>query len=237
MKTYSFQTKPCILILYMVFVCYVRISAQDTPVVDYLQQAKYYADIYNGRIEPVYSPMVYEDLPYYKNADFTDASFVYRDNYYPNQKVRLDLFKEQLIILPPEKRFGIIVGSQNVDRVFMYNRTFILLDPPKESGIKKGYYIQLLEGEKVKLFCKETYSIRQKQLTYAFDHKITYYLLYNNRYYTVKNKGSFSKLFPQYKKQINQYAKDHKLNFRQDVEVSLTSLAQYCEELITSTNK
>jgi len=221
----------------VVFACCIRISAQDAPVVDYLQQVKYYADIYNGRMEPVYSTMVYEDLPYYKNSDFTDASFVYKDNYYPNQKARLDLFKEQLIILPPEKKFGIILSSQNVDRVSMYNRTFVLLNPPKESGIKNGYYMQLSEGEKVKLFCKETCSIRQKQITYSFDHKITYYLLYGNRYYTVKNKGSFSKLFPQYKKQINQYVKDHKLNFRQNAEASLTFLAQYCEELITPTNK
>jgi len=53
----------------------------------------------------------------------------------------------------------------------------------------------------------------------------------------VKNKGSFSKLFPKYKKQINQFVKNNNLNFNKNTDISLASLAGYCEELITSTNK
>jgi len=237
MKIYSLQIKFYILILVTIFICHVRINAQDDPVLNYLSHAGDYTDIYNGRIEPIYHPSIYENLPYYENSDFTEASVIYRNNYYPNQKVRLDLYKEQLIILPPNKRYGIILGSQNVDRVFMHNRTFVSLNPPKESKIRNGYYMQLVEGEKVKLFCKENYSLRQKQITSIFDFSKRYYLFFNNRYYPVKNKGSFSKLFPQYKKQINQYSKSKKLNFWKDTEGSLTSLAGYCEELLTSTDK
>ena len=112
-----------------------------------------------------------------------------------------------------------------------------MINAPKESGIKSGFYIQLMEGEKITLFCKIGFSIRQKQITTIFDQSIRYYVLYNGKYYTVKNKGSFSKLFPQYKKQINQFAKNNKLNFGQNAEKSLTSISEYCEELIKQTNK
>ena len=121
-------------------------------------------------------------------------------------------------------------------------QTFIFLNPSKESGIKSGYYMQLSEGEKTKLFCKIDYSTREKQtantfgIITIFDRKVRYYLLYNNQYYNMKNAGSFSKIFPQYKKQINQYAKDRKLNFRNNTELSLYYLAEYCEELLTSRN-
>ena len=221
----------------MTISCYVPASAQENHVENYLQQVGDYADIYRGKMEVNYNPLLYENLPYYKSSDFTDASMIYRNNYYPNQKARLDLFKEQLIILPPEKQFGIIVSSQNLEKVYIYNKSFIWLIPPKESGIKTGFYIQLLEREKIQLFCKENFLIQKKILTYSFDKNSRYYLLYNDKYYTVKNKGSFSRLFPQYKKQINKFAKDKKLNFKQNADESFISLAGYCEELMTSTNK
>jgi hypothetical protein len=119
----------------------------------------------------------------------------------------------------------------------LYNKTFLWLTPPKGAGLKAGYYIQLFESGQIQLFCKESYSIQQRQLIDYFDHNIRYYLFYNNRYYQVKNQGSFSKLFPQYKKQINQFVKTNGLNFKVNADASFTALAGYCEELITSTNK
>ena len=237
MKLYLFHIRPHILIFCITIVCHIQINAQDSPVVSFLKEANDFADIYNGRIEPVYHSLIYENLPYYNNSDFTETSFVYKGSYYPNQKARLDLYKEQLIILPPEKRYGIILSSQNVSKVFMYNKTFVLLNPQKDSGIKKGYYIQLLNEKKIQLYRKENFSIRQKQQYDFFDRSINHYLFFNNRYYSVKNKGSFSKIFPQYKKQINQYVKSKKLNFWQNAEFGITSLAAYCEELINSSNK
>ena len=233
-------------IIGITMVCYTRIYAQENPVENYLQQVGNYADIYNGKIETYYNILLYDNLPYYKGPDFTDATIIYRKNYYPNQKVRLDLFREQLLLLAPEKQVGIILNSSNVDKVIMYGKTFRWLNPAKESGLKQGYYIHLLEGKKMQLFCKESYILQQNQLAlgdrnmkfYRFDSNVRYYLLYDGQYYTVKNESSFSKLFPQYKKQIRQFTKEHKLNFkRENKDTSLASLGGYCEGLITSTNK
>jgi len=63
-------------------------------------------------MEMIYAPSLYENLPYYINADFTDATVVFRNNYFPNQKARLDLHLEQLVILSPEKQYGIILNPQ-----------------------------------------------------------------------------------------------------------------------------
>ena len=229
--------KPCVSIFCLVIICFAPIHAQDDPVINYLQQVGDYADIYNGRMEAVYNTLQFDDFPYYMNADFTEASIIYRNNYYPNLKVRLDLYKEQLILLPPERQFGIIVNFQNIEEVYMYNKTFVRLAPPKESGLKPGFYIQLLDREKIQLFSKEYCNLKPDQVTYSFERKIRYYLYYNNRYVMVNKKSSFSKLFPQYKKQINKFAKDQKLDFKRAAENSFTSLAGYCEELIISTDK
>jgi hypothetical protein len=225
----------------LTFICYTHINAQDaSSVTNYLQQAGIYADIYNGKREITYNLSQYENLPYYMNSAFAEASVFYRKNYYPKQKVRLDLFKEQLVILSPEKQYGIILDPQLVEKVQMYNKTFVWLIPPKESGLKTGYYKQLLDGRKMQLLCKENYIAEQKvndrtAINY-FSHKVRYYLSYNNQYHTVKNKGSFGKLFPQYKTQINSFVQDNQLDFKKNTEESLTSLAHYCEGLINSTN-
>ena len=235
-----------VFVLCITIVCYAHLFAQENPVENYLQQVGSYADIYNGKIETYYNIIQYDNLPYYKSPDFTDATIIYRKNYYPNQKARLDLFREQLLLLAPEKQVGVILNSSNVEKVIMYGKTFQWLNPAKESGLKQGYYIHLLEGKKMQLFCKESYIIQQNPLVYGdrnikfyrFDSSVRYYLLYDGQYYMVKNDVSFSKLFPQYKKQIKQFTKEYKLNFKKENrDTSLVSLGSYCEELITSTNK
>jgi hypothetical protein len=154
--------------------------------------------------------------------------------------VRLDLFKEQLILLVPRKKYGIVLDPKKVNKVSMYNKTFVWLSPPKESKLKNGYYMQLHSGKNIQLFYKETHSLEKRislqQVSFYFDHTKRYYLLHNNRYLTIKNKTAFSKLFPQYKKQIKQFVKEHKLDFKQNPDESLTALAAYCEELTNSTN-
>ena len=235
----NIQIKLPLLFLCLTIICYV--NAQDAPVENYLQRVGAYTEIYTGKMEASYNTLQYKNLPYYLNADFTNATVVYKKNNYPNQKARLDLYKEQLILMSPGKQYPIIVCSSDVEKVYMYAKTFVWMDPSKESGLKAGYYIRLSEGEKMQLFCKEKYVLRQEVSLdgsfYYFERNTRYYLLYNDQYHTVKNKNSFFKLFPQYKKQINKFVKDHKLDFKLQADVSLSSLVNYCEELLTSTSK
>ena len=228
------------LLLYLIITCCIPLKAQESPVKNYFQQAGYHAEIYNGKMEDIYNPRRYRNLPYYMSSDFVESSIVYRKNLYPSQRVRLDLFKEQLVVVPPGKQ-PIVLAPSNVEKVYMYGKTFVWLSLPKGSELKDGYYMQLFDGEKMQLFCKEKYDIRKslqsEYVTFHFEHEIKHYLFYNDRYRAVKNKDSFSKIFPQYKKQINQFAKDHKLDFKKDPNGSLTSLAAYCENLLNTANK
>jgi hypothetical protein len=221
----------------MAVVCCASIHAQNNPVISYLQQAGDHAEIYNGRIETVYNILLFDNFPYYVSSDFADASLVYKNRYYPDQKARLDLYREQLIIFPPGKQIGITVNFHDVEQVNMYGKTFMRLIPSKDSGIKPGFYIKLSEKGKMQLFGKVYFVLEQRQVTYGFEHKMRYYLLYNNRYHHVKNNGSFTKLFPKYKKEINKFVKDQKLNFKKNPDESLISLTAYCEKLLTPVNE
>jgi len=233
-------------VLCMAIACYTRIIAQENPVENYLQQAGDYIDIYNGQMEASYNILLYDNLPYYNSPNLENATIFYRKCYYPNQKARLDLFREQFIVSTTDGRYGIILNPSNVEKIIMYGKTFRWLNPAKESGLKQGYYIHLSEGKSLQLFAKESYTLQPNMLTsgyrdkrlYRFDQSMRYYLLYGGKYNMVKDKNSFSNLFPQYKKQINQFVKDHHLKFKKENSAeSLTSLAAYCDELLTPTNK
>jgi len=225
-------------VLCMAIICCTGISAQNTSVANYFEQVGMYAEIYNGQREVGYNASRYENLPYYKSPDFTNASVVYRKIYYPNLKARLDLFEEQLVIFSPERQFKIILNPQYVEKVQMYDKTFVRLNPPKKSGLKPGYYIQLRDGQKTQLLSKEEYIpnriAQQGSVSNYFSHKVRYYLFYNNRYYTVKNEDSFSKIFPQYKRQINAFTLHNQLDFKRNKEESLTVITDYIEGLIST---
>jgi hypothetical protein len=192
-------------------------------------------------MEVVYKSSLFENLPYYLSDNYTDATITWRNNVYPNQKARLDMYKEQLILLLPEKRYAIIVDPQNVDEVMLYGKTFIWLTPPKESKLKTGYYIRIMEGEQIKLLSKEIISTHTKNESLtavtSFTHKTRFYLVCQNQYYQVKNAGSFSKIFPEHKKQIHTFIRSNGLNFKQNIEYSLAIIAGFCDELINLNDK
>ncbi len=212
-------------------------KAQDKTIDHYLKNTGDYAGIFNGKIESGYNSNMYTDFPYYGNNDFTDGVLLYNDCNYPDVKLRLDLYKEQLIVLSPQKRYGIIIDPENVERINLHNQVFLWLSPPQNSGLKNGYYRLMFEGKQLKLLCKEKYFIQKGTSNIHFDLRTKHYIQSGENYHQVKDKGSFTKLFPMYKKQINQFAKDKKLNFRKNKDFSLNTLSSYCEELINSNSK
>lgn len=210
------------------------LAQNDKVVQEYLKQAKDHSVIYNGELETVYTSIQYENTPYYVSDEFVPGHIYYKKNSYPNQRVRLDLYKDQLIVLTPENNYSVVVKSDKVKKVILHNKTFIYHTPPPKSGMKTGYYSLLHDGDNLKLLGRETFLLNQPsdRVTYDFFSSTKYYIFYNGEYHQVKNKRSFTKLFPAYKKQINKFVSEQSLDFRQHPEKSLVVLSKYCEELI-----
>ena len=222
-------------VLYMTTVCDTGIHAQDNPVMSYFQQAGVHAEIYNGKMETLYNLSQYKNLPYFMNDEYTETLITYRKSSYPVQQARLDLFREQLILLLPEKRYGIIVDPQHIDEFTMNHRTFIWYTPPKDSKLKSGYYVRLFEGQNLQLLNKETVTTNSttESLTVIsyFIRKTRFYLTCNGQCYQVKNANSFSKIFPQHKKQINAFVRSSMLDFKRAQAFGLEALAMYCDDI------
>lgn len=207
--------------------------AQKDLVKQYLQETGDFAHIYSGELEVVYNPFFFENTPYFISQDYVDGEITYRGRHYQEQKIRLDLYKGNLILLTPNTRLGVVLTPQHVNEAHIHGRTIIYHAPPKNSGLKTGYYVQLHKGREFQLLWFPTVTV--ENVTDKVERRFTlnqrFFIVRHGVYYQVKNKRSFTRLFPEYKKQINRYAKENRLSFRSDRERSLVQLAQICEEM------
>ena len=197
------------------------IYSQTHPIESYLKAAGDHATIYNGEIEFTYSLAQYENLPYFQSDEFTSGEIIFRGNRYLGLALHLDLYKDQLSALNPGSRYSIIINNEGIEQVKLHNATFIYF----RSTPNTTYYIAHISAEKI---------IKTgKHQTEYFTYKAKYYLEYNGVYYSVSNKKTFARIFPEQRKLISRYVRKHKLNFRHDTDASLTALTNYCEELIS----
>jgi hypothetical protein len=221
--------------------CFLPVFAQNPIISEYQAKTGEYAGLYSGQIKPVYNIFYFDNHPFYKSNELADATLIYDGNTFYGQKIRLDLYKEELSLKSPEKNYNIIVDSEKVDTVYAWNETIIRLKLPEKSGLSKGFYSLLFDGRRLQLLfkakCVTSRVVIDKLEKRRFMVENRYYLCFSGQYYPVKNKNSFTKLFPQYKKQINRFSKERKLDFRNETRQSLTLLAQYCEELLQSDKK
>lgn len=202
---------------------------------EYLKEVQGYASIYRGEIEKAYSQTSYKNMPYYKTEMFVEADLFYNNREYRNVRMRYDTYKDQMLVETPENR-SMILNAEKVQKVSMYDRLILNLKSLGESKLKAGFYFILYEGEQLSILSKETCSRRRVLSSnmehYLFEPKTNYYVRYEGQYYPVKNKSTFIRLFPQYKKSLNKFAKDNHLNFREFREENMIVMGNYCNELI-----
>lgn len=224
-----------------------RAVAQINPVQDYLKVSKDHAIIYNGEIEFTYTSTIYANLPYFQSADFVPGEILFKGNVYSDQPVRLDLSKDQLIIVTPQTNLCTIVDMERIQSVKLHNTLFIYNRPTADSKLEKGFYEQLYAGKHLTLLARKTYQCNKipaeelartrKPQTDFFIYRERYYLKYDGNYYPVGNKKSFYKIFPAEQKSISRYCKKQNLKFKKEKsESSLMSLTDYCETLINQNN-
>ena len=214
------------------------LSAQTSQIENYLEKAGSHVTLFNGELETNYSVMFYENLPYYRGAEYRKGTLWTHQNVYPNQQMRLDLYKDLLISLAPETPFGIIIPSNMVKELMLDNTRFIYLPSGNKAGLNAGYYISIYRGSELNLVCREVFILNtpSDKIKGNFSVSRKYHLISSKGTTIVKNRKSFTKLFPQYKKKIKDYSKANKLNFSKKTNESMHQLASFIEQLLIQNN-
>lgn len=230
MKRTSKISTVVFVLLVLSFACG-KLQAQDIAR-DYTARTGVFSRLYSGKIELPYSPRIHQGYPYYGGQNYVKGCILFNNTLYCDQDIRLDLYKQQPVIFSPANQ-AVVIPSKKVQKVNIYGKTFIWIVPDKDCGLKnEGFYISYLDGEKINLLCEERVFIHDKKaVPLVFERSVKYYLGVDGKYYHVKNKSDFLRLFPEDKKQINRYAKDNRLDFIDAKERSMITLAAFCDKL------
>jgi hypothetical protein len=208
-----------------------RVTAQDNPAGRYLSAAENRAFIYTGKTSLPYSVHI-AGHPYLR---FTKGVLWYDGVAYSQTYVRVDSYRDDLVVLTPDGSAEIILQPHRVDSVCFDGCHVFYFRPDGRMGCPSGgYYYRLYEGESTVLE-RRTYSLYEtrkgEEVTAWFGLSTKYYIRKDEAYYPVRSKGSVLKALGAYKKELNSYAREQKLNFRRNTGEAIVSIVKEYERL------
>lgn len=203
-------------------------QAQDTPFQEFRKEAEDFSMIYSGKTVSTYNRFQYYNLPYWETEEYRNGTLCYQGRIYTDVPLRYDLYQNELNILLP-KRIGVNVDKRKVN-YFILNKVMFV---PYEGG----YQLILHDGHPLKLtsIIRCVFGNEVQEGTSSFKNfvfKEQYTLTIDGKEYEVKNKKSFIKCFPAYKKQLKKYAKEQALDFKTHRKDAFIAMTQYAETLI-----
>lgn len=237
MPTSIYRFYLCSLMLYLA--SSFPLGAQQTAetALRYQQQAGGYALLYNGEEELKYTRR-YLNQPYFRGADCTRGDLYAWGLCYRKIDMRIDLYKQQLIVRSPDQRFHLIIPAVQVDSVRLYDHT-LFYNHATPQGIKElseGYYFRLHKGERCTLLRRQWMETMQEEtnkvIRIRFKPVDRYYFFDGLVWKTVKSKSALLKCMRGHTKELKAYIKQQKFSFKKDKkEAAFTALARYYETL------
>lgn len=218
------------LLLMMGCLMCVCMNAQHQQLFDeFLQEAGDQAEMFAGKVEPGYSPMVYINHPYWLSDDFLSGDVVYHGLNYRGVSLRYDAYLKQLVVKTPVKRSNVIIPMDRVEKFTMDGIAY-----ERRNG---EMMVVLYSSPRIELVERMNVSVREKfvdnvKVQYEFERDMIYCLLRDGQTYEVSNLKSVSKLYPSIKKELKRFAKTYRLNFKEHSQSSLTTIVKYVDELL-----
>ena len=204
----------------------------DNVIQTYLTEANVYAALYTGKTETPYEKR-FVNHPYFETNTYISGTLCYNRVVYKDILMRFDLFRNELTVVPPGKPFPVILNNEKFNYAVLNGTTIVLSVSEKDS--KEQFLVLLRNG--IYPVAKR-YNIRMGEDT-SLDRTVVnlfriqkqYAICINGVPYTVKNKNSVLKLFPDKRKELNEFAKKHKLNFSNQIEQSIIALVNHYETI------
>lgn len=196
---------------------------------EFRREAGDLSELFIGKIERGYSPVVYINQPYWMADDFVSGDITYRGVTYPKVLMRFDAYLQQLVVKSPEKKANVWVEMPYVEKFVLEGTEFARRNGEFMSILFSSSRMELVEQLHVAV--KDEFSDKAK-VQYRFKHDLKYLVFRDGQTYEVDKLKSVMKLFPERKKELKQFAKTHKLNFKVHRRSSLVALMKYADELL-----
>lgn len=199
---------------------------------NYMSSTKEFAALYNGRIETPYD-RPFANHPYFETNRYVPGTLCYNQVVYPDILMRFDLYRNEFTISSPDKPYPIVLENKKFNYAVLNGSTIVLSANENDS---REQFLVLLHNGLFPVVKKYNVAIVSQES----DRKLIKLFRIQNQYaiyiegipYPVKSKNSILKLFPDRKKELNEFVGQQKLNFKDQIEQSIIALASYYENLI-----
>lgn len=187
-----------------------------------------YSTIFCGKASTNYSRQLHVNHPYWETEELLPGTLGYRGRIYTEVPMRYDIFRKTLTLLPSKR--------VPVDADMRYVEFFEINGVRFERG-EEGFFMNLFESERFSLTgttkCYYGADAIIDNFSYKkFDIKENFTLNIDGMKHEVTKLKSFIKHFPAYKKQLKKYAKENRLDFKDQRRQALTALAKQADLLI-----
>ena len=210
-------------------------TAQIPPadaIQNYLTATKEYAALFNGKIETPFDSRQFVNHAYLGTDQYTKGSLCYNQVVYRDVYLRLDLYRDEMTVYSPDKPYHIVLDKEKFNYAEINGFTVVTSIYETETGEK----YRLLIDNGIYPFVKQYRVTVKNELSNIdvrrhFLFQEQYFIYINGVLSPVKNKNSLLRLFPDRKKELNEYARQHKLNFKAKFEQSVVALVNHYETM------
>ena len=197
----------------------------------YFSKTKEYAALYNGKVITPYDRR-FTNHPCFETNSYVAGTLCYNHVVYSDVLMRFDLYRDELTVISPDVPHRIVLNNEKFNYAVLNGSTIIKSVDEKTSKVK---FLVLLHTGICPVVKKHRISIVEKHeeriLTNTFNIQNQYAIYKDGIPYAVKNKNSILKLFPDRKKELNEFARQHKLNFKSQIEQSIIDMVTHYENL------
>ncbi|TKK66909.1 hypothetical protein FC093_15520 [Ilyomonas limi] len=243
--------KAIVLFFFLAFtnILYAQNSTADTSntaiairnaINNYHQQLFPETNLYNGIEYVDYAYTINEGLPFFETSQFSTGTVEYDNMLYHNIPLLYDEVKEAVVIIDASGTNKIQLNNEKVAGFSLLNHHFVKLvqDSLGKSPIRNGFYDVLYKGN-MSVYKKQTKKVLEsitltEGIRRRIDEQNEYFIKSGSTFFVINSKHDVLDITKDNKKEMQQYIRKNKLNFRRAKEMSLIKIAAYYDQL---TNK
>lgn len=149
---------------------------------------------------------------------YSAGTLLYDGTFYENVQMRLDLYRDELVLLTPNRISGIILEPERTGYADLRGYRNIYIRPgDAKYRLPAGYY-QIVYSGRREVLKKETFQYNLSDNTFV-NRSISYYIEKDGIYHRVKGrKGPVLRVLREHRREIDRSLKQAGISFKEDPE-------------------
>jgi len=188
----------------------------DRSAIEYLQKAHNLSALYYGNLQEGHPRTT--NHPYLVSDQYTKSRLSYLQTIYPEAMVRLDLSRNELLVISPDFR-SIVLFPDNVDYVDLHGNHIFYFSNVNLPGAPSAGYYALLHSGNCLILKNQTAQLMQKDnnsttMEYYYTFTTKYYLFKDGAFQIIRNQRGLLKALQPHKKELKRFISANHLLYR-----------------------